>query len=275
MNTNISKEEEDFLKNYRIEDYERPSVTVDIASFSVRQQEVDNYRQDDEKNLCILLVKRGQYPYKDYWALPGGFLKKGESVEDCAFREIEEETHVKPVSLMSIGSFSADGRDPRGWIISNAFVSVISESSVKAIGGDDASDAKWFRVNFAKDGDDSVLELRSGDIYIKSILKETNCRFGRSEFEIKDRGNLAFDHASIISTALTVLRSCGENFDFLFDFLPAKFTLTDLQRVQETILNVSILPANFRRKISGYVEETDESTSGAGHRPAKLFTRKK
>ena len=60
----------------------------------------------------------------------------------------------------------------------------------------------------------------------------------------------------------------------IFDFLPEKFTLTELQNVQETVMNISVLPANFRRKIAGYVEETDEYTQGAGHRPAKLYRRK-
>ena len=71
-----------------------------------------------------------------------------------------------------------------------------------------------------------------------------------------------------------MLRNDAKNFDVVFDFLPEKFTLSALQRVQETIMNISILPANFRRKISAYVIETDEYTQGAGHRPAKLYKRK-
>ena len=75
--------------------------------------------------------------------------------------------------------------------------------------------------------------------------------------------------------ALTVLRNEAKNYDTIFDFLPEKFTLTALQKVQETIMNVSVLPANFRRMVSGYVEETDEYVRGEGHRPAKLYTRKR
>ena len=78
----------------------------------------------------------------------------------------------------------------------------------------------------------------------------------------------------MIATALTVLRKNVRDFDFIFDFLPEKFTLTAVQKVQETITNEAQLPANFRRKISEYVEETDEYITGAGHRPAKLFIRK-
>lgn len=91
---------------------------------------------------------------------------------------------------------------------------------------------------------------------------------------MKDSGNLAFDHARIIATALTALREGAKNFETIFDFLPEKFTLTVLKKVQETIMNISILPANFRRKIGDYVVETDEYTQGARHRSAKLYRRK-
>ena len=91
---------------------------------------------------------------------------------------------------------------------------------------------------------------------------------------IIDSGEIAFDHAKIITTALTELRGYVKNFETIFNFLPEKFTLTALQKVQETIMNISILPANFRRKAVDYVVETDEYTAGAGRRPAKLYKRK-
>ena len=89
-----------------------------------------------------------------------------------------------------------------------------------------------------------------------------------------DNGQLAFDHASMIAAALSALRAEAKNYETVFDFLPEKFTLTEFQKVQETIMNASILPANFRRMVSGYVEETDEYDRGSGHRPAKLYKRK-
>ncbi len=96
----------------------------------------------------------------------------------------------------------------------------------------------------------------------------------QSSYKIADSGGIAFDHAKIIAKALTALRTAARDFEMIFDFLPEKFTLTELQNVQETVMNISVLPANFRRKIAGYVEETDEYTQGAGHRPAKLYRRK-
>ena len=107
------------------------------------------------------------------------------------------------------------------------------------------------------------------------MLEETGTKFGRTAFHVLDGGSLAFDHAKIIATAIAALRESARNLDVIFDFLPETFTLAALQQVQETIMNITILPANFRRKINDYVVETDEYTQGAGHRPAKIYRRKR
>ena len=272
--------EKEYLSQYNIKDFERPSVTTDIAAFMIRSEETDNYKRDSENRLSILLVKRGVHPYKDCWALPGGFLKPDETVEACALREITEETNVTPVALLPIGVFSEPGRDPRGWIISNAFFSVITEESVKQVGGDDAADAQWFDVFFEQENNGDYhlsLSLRgstgSESVKLDSILKKERTKFGKNTFMIKDSGGLAFDHAGIIAAAVSLLRNYAQDFNTIFDFLPEKFTLNEVQKVQETILNTTILPANFRRKINDYVIETDEYTQGAGHRPARLYRR--
>ena len=273
--------EKEYLSQYNINKYERPSVTTDIAAFMIRSEESDNYKRDSENRLSILLVKRGVHPFMDCWALPGGFLKPDETVEECALREITEETNVVPVAILPVGVFSEPGRDPRGWIISNAFFSVITEESVKQVGGDDAADAQWFDVSFEKDNDGDYrlsLSLRedtaSDSIHLDAVLTKERTKLGKSIFLIKNSGGLAFDHARIIAEAVCLLRKYARDFNTIFDFLPEKFTLNEVQKVQETILDISILPANFRRKINDYVIETDEYTQGAGHRPARLFKRK-
>lgn len=267
--------EKEYLSKYQIKDYERPSVTADVVAFTIRSEKSENYKKNSESKLSILLIQRGVHPFKNHWALPGGFLKPNETVEECALREITEETNVTPVSLMPVGVFSEPGRDPRGWIISNAYTSIISEESINQVCGDDASDARWFDIMFEKgDKGEYHLFLSHEEIQLHANLIEENTKFGKSSFKIVDSGTLAFDHAKIIATALTALRQEVGNFSTIFDFLPEKFTLTALQKVQETIMDISILPANFRRKISDYVIETDEYTQGAGHRPAKLFRKK-
>ena len=267
--------EKEFLASYRIDEYERPSVTADIVALMIRSTRSDNYRLNSASKLSVLLIKRGEHPFRDHWALPGGFLVPGETIEQCALRETQEETNVRPVSIMPVGVFSRPGRDPRGWIISGAFVSIISEESVSQRGQDDAKDARWFDVEFERlEGSEYLLCLTCGDVTLNARLAENEERFGRTSFTVKESGGLAFDHAEIIAAALSALRNDAKNFDIIFDFLPEKFTLSQLQRVQETIMNISVLPANFRRKISGFVTETDEYTQGEGHRPAKLYRRK-
>ncbi len=140
---------------------------------------------------------------------------------------------------------------------------------------DDASDAQWFDVDFVRDsGGEYRLTLSYGDVVLKAVLTEESSGFGRTSFAIKDSGSLAFDHAAMIASAVSALRRAAKSYDTIFDFLPEKFTLTAFQKVQETILNVSFLPANFRRMVSKYVEETGEVVRGEGHRPAKLYRRK-
>lgn len=270
----MSEAEKQFLSEYDINEYDRPSVTTDIAAFSVYTEKEDCYRRNPEHKLSVLLVKRGEHPFLNSWALPGGFLKADETIEECALREITEETGVIPVSLMPVGVFSEPDRDPRGRIISNAYTSVISEEQVVK-GGSDAADASWFDVAFVSVGRGTYsLSLKCGNTELTSVLKEKRNKFGRPFFETEENNGLAFDHAKIIATALMVLRSEAEKFEVVFDFLPEKFTLNSLQRVQETLLGISLLTPNFRRKIADYVEETDEYTEGAGHRPARLFSKK-
>lgn len=267
-------EEEKFLETYSLTKYFRPSVSTDIAAFKIQNKSRENYRKAMKASLSLLLVKRGQHPFKDYWALPGGFLREEESIEECAYREVVEETGIKPISMKPIGVFSELERDPRGRIISNAFASILCDETGEAVGGDDAADAKWFDITLELQEEDYYLELEHEEITLSAVLKEVKNEFGSRRFEIKECSGLAFDHAAIISTALCVLRKDVLDFDILFDFLPEKFTLLNLQQVQETILNKPVLPANFRRKVAEYVEETEEYATGAGHRPAKLYIRR-
>lgn len=274
MDITGNKAEQQFLDEYRLSDYERPSVTADIALFKLSAKKPASFRKEPVKKLSLLLIRRSLPPYQDFWALPGGFLRPDETIEQCALREVKEETGVKPVSLMSIGLFSAPKRDPRGWIISNAFVSVLGESEDSQRAGDDAGDAQWFDVSLKPESDRTLLELTHGTIRLHATLREGANQFGMMSYETVEQAEIAFDHAEIIARAISALRIGAKNFDMIFDFLPEKFTLTALQNVQEAVMNTSMLSANFRRKVAALVEETDEYTEGAGHRPAKLYRRK-
>ena len=274
-NKSEENDEKLFLSSYKMDDYDRPSIATDIAVFSMFEEPSDSHRKDADSRLHVLLIKRGEHPFMNKWALPGGFLKPTETIEECALREIKEETNLVPVSLLPIGVFSNPERDPRGRIISNAFASIVNASGVEVMAGSDAIKAQWFEVSFNFEQDNIFkMDFIGASETIHVELREIASKFGNSTFEILTNTGLAFDHAEIIATALSVMRNESERFVITFDFLPDKFTLTALQKVQETLMGISLLTANFRRKIAEYVEETDEFTEGAGHRPARLFRRK-
>ena len=266
--------EQDFLRGYRIEDYDRPSVAADLVIFRMHTSERENFRKDPKNTLSLLLIKRGEHPFLGQWALPGGFLRMDETVEECALREAKEETGITPTAMFYLGVFSDVGRDPRGRIVSNAFTCILNgEAVLKA--GSDASEAQWFDVAFEEPGDGSFnVMLSAGDTVLRSHLTERQTLYG-SVLTAAGPQPLAFDHAVIVASALRQLKARAANFEAIFDFLPEPFTLTALQKVQETVMNTAILPASFRRRIGDYVEETDAYTQGAGHRPAKLFRRKR
>ena len=267
--------EQQFLQSYKQDRYDRPSVTADIAAFSLRTVKSDAYRASPELKLCVLLIRRGGHPFKDHWALPGGFLQRGETIDECAFRELKEETNLRPVSMLWVDTFSQPDRDPRGWIISHTYASVIAEEDAKIIGGTDAADARWFEIVFRKESANRWhLELRNGDTALSALLQSVPSAVAKTRFTVLENNGLAFDHASMLAGAMDTLRREGEKMETVFAFLPEKFTLFALQKVQETLLGISLLTANFRRKIADYVEETDEYTEGAGHRPARLFRKK-
>ena len=136
MNTYaMTEEEKEYLKKYDITQYDRPSIATDIAVFSIMEEEakdgvgknrsVQNYRKMPKRNMKILMIRRGNYPYKDCFALPGGFCRKDEDVYETARRELYEETNVTNAYLQPVGIFGAVGRDPRGWVVSHTYLLMI------------------------------------------------------------------------------------------------------------------------------------------------------
>lgn len=271
----MTESEQEFLKNYRLDDYPRPSVTTDVAAFMIHSENAEHYKREPSSKLSILLIKRGGHPYKGYWALPGGFLSPSETIEECALRETKEETGLVPVALLPVGIFSTPGRDQRGWIISSAYASVLCSSDINVAGGDDAEDAKWFDVSLEKHDEEYAMRLKNGDSVVTARLKEKSSLFGKVDFEILESDSLAFDHAKIIATAIMTLRNAPNAFDLAMDFLPETFTLSEFQRVHEAVTGISQQAMNFRQKIDRYVEKTDEYRTGSGHRPAMLYQRKR
>lgn len=116
--------------------YPRPSVTADIAIFSI-----------NTKSQQILLIRRGNEPFKGRWALPGGFIEMDETLEATAARELKEETGLTVPDLTQYRTYGDPGRDPRGRTIAVVFYGFANPDNVSVAGGDDAADARWFPVD--------------------------------------------------------------------------------------------------------------------------------
>lgn len=131
--------EREFLAAYRQKRYPAPYLTADVVLLSEGRD--------------VLLIRRKNHPYLGCWALPGGFVNPDESALDAAVRELSEETGVAAPAnaLVEIGLFSAPGRDPRGWVVSDAFLCCVDQDVVRFSAGDDAADAAW--VPIGRDGD--------------------------------------------------------------------------------------------------------------------------
>ncbi|MBR1769047.1 MAG: NUDIX hydrolase [Bacteroidales bacterium] len=194
-------------------EYPHPAVTADNVIFGF-----------DNKELNVLLIKRKNAPYEGRWAFPGGFMAIDETIEECAKRELEEETGFKAQRIEQLMCFSDVWRDPRERVITIAFFALVRMQEVK--GGDDALEAEWFKL--------------------------------------KDVPALAFDHDYILRIALNRLRERVYFEPICFELLGEQFTMSELQRLYEEILQVKFDRRNFFRKIQSWgilkrVDKRDEN----------------
>lgn len=177
--------EEEFLRNYDPSLYRHPSVAVDCVVF----------RKDE-----ILLVRRGNFPFKGRLALPGGFIEYGESAEQAVARELKEETGLKVTELRQFGFASAPNRDPRDWNISLVFTAKSSDG--KPSGGDDAAWADFVPVSLCEG------ELTVGKQKVVLSIKLNECgQLDYDETKIVTDDVLAFDHAKIIAATLIAAKN--------------------------------------------------------------------
>ena len=182
-------------------DYPRPMVTTDILVFGW-----------DEAHLRIMLIRRKHDPFRDFWAIPGGFIEMDETLEETARRELREETGINRVPLQRFGVFGDPGRDPRGRSITIAYVAFLSPELLrKAKAGDDAAEVCWFPVRRAP--------------------------------------KLAFDHSRILRQALGWLRESALRQPAWLALLPRTFSILEAQRLYEGILGREMDARSFRRKM--------------------------
>ena len=226
--------------------------------------------------MSILLVKRDDYPFKDKWCLPGGFLNPvNETLEECAKRVLKDETNVSDIYLEQLFTFDGINRDPRLRVISCAHVALIDKNKLT---GKLAENASWFDVVNYDEGEEVVtMELFNGVETIKfsvnKLLRDKTV--DRYQYTIKENNRLAFDNPLVIVTGIQRIRNKTNYTDIVFNMMPEYFTLGELQQVYEVILGKKLLDPAFRRIIASKVEQTDKTRVDGGHRPSKLFKYKK
>lgn len=266
---NYSSEEE-FLKNYDPNKFERLSMTADIIIFSVSEGESSNYRKLAKKYFSVLMVKRNTYPFKDKWCLPGGFLRMDETLDEAATRILATETNLHNIYMEQLYTFSEIDRDPRMRIVSTAYMALIDKNKLN---DNLYPNASWFNMLILEDENTMNITFDNGneqfDIVLeKKLIEKTTNRY---EYVVVKNDKLAFDHAKVIATGITRLKNKIEYTDIVFNMMPEYFTLGELQQVYEVILGKELLDPAFRRIIADKVVKTDKLKTGGGHRPSALF----
>lgn len=207
-------------------EYERPGLTVDCVIFGLDLE---------AEMLMVMLIERDLEPFAGMWAIPGGFVHPGETLEAAAARELREETGVADVFLEQLYTFGDPARDPRGWVVSVAYYALVSPEKHTIHAATDARQARWF--------------------------------------PIASLPQLAFDHADILRAALKRVRGKLTYAPIGFELLPRKFTIKQLQKLYEIVLGSSLDNRNFRKKIFGLdvLRELKERQRGVPHRAARLY----
>ncbi|MFC7247769.1 NUDIX domain-containing protein [Catellatospora aurea] len=208
-------------------DYPAFSVTADLVVLTV---------QDNE--MRVLLVRRGIEPYRGQWALPGGFVLPDEDLDAAAARELREETGLTaPVGhLEQLASYGAPGRDPRGRVVTVAYLALLPHLPAP-VAGSDAEGAAWTALPVPE---------------------------------------LAFDHARILADGVERARAKLEYSPLATAFCPPEFTISELREVYETVWGARLDPRNFHRKVTGtpgFIEPVGRSIAAERGRPAQLFRR--
>jgi len=205
-------------------EYPRAALTVDCVVFGL-----------DEQELKVMLIQRGLPPFEGKWALPGGFVRLDETLDEAARRELQEETGLSKIFLEQLYTFSEVDRDPRERVVSVAYYALVNLRDHQVHAATDARDAGWFGVH--------------------------------------DVPTLAFDHAEILRLALERLRGKLRYQPVGFELLPKKFTLSELQHLYELVLERTLDKRNFRKRVLAMdlLEETDEVQQDVAHRAARLY----
>lgn len=222
--------------------YEHPSLTVDVALLTAR-----------DEALHALLLRRLIAPHAGAWALPGGFVRMDESLDEAAARVLREKVGVSDIFLEQLYTFGDLGRDPRTRVVTIAYYALLPHERLHGASPPTGEEPVLARLGVPWEGE------TGGPV------------------QIFDQGGkphaLAFDHAEILGLAVKRLRGKLNYAPVGFQLLPDRFTLLDLQRVHETILGRALNKDSFRRRMlaSNQLVATGQRAEGVGYRPPELY----
>lgn len=270
MDNKIYNSEEEFLKDYDSSRFDKLSMTTDILIFSVSSENTGNYRKLTDKKFSVLLVKRDNYPFKDKWCLPGGFVKIDEDLEDAARRILKTETNLEDIYIEQLYTFGSPKRDPRMRIVSTSYMSLIDKNKLNV---ELYKNASWFNIMTLEDEKYIHVTLDNGNEEIKFVIEKVlrHKTTDRYDFVTISNDKLAFDHPEVIVSGIARLKNKIEYTDIVFNMIGEYFTLGELQQIYEVILGKKLLAPAFRRIIDSKVEKTNKVKTGGGHRPSALF----
>lgn len=265
---NTYTSDEEFLKNYNADAYEKMSITTDISLFSISDIASKNYRKKNGKSFSVLLVKRDTAPFMHRYCIPGGFLSLDEKLLDSAKRILYTEANLEDIYLNQFHTFSDIERDVRGRILSVGFIGLIDKNRIL---NQLKPQASFFDLDVREEKDHILVSFKNElDSFQCSVIRKMDA-YGIVSYEELHNDRLAFDHLKIIVTAMEYLQRNIEEQDIVYHLLPETFTLKELQLVYEAILGKKLIDSVFRRNISKKVIPTNEFLKDGGHRPSRLY----
>jgi 8-oxo-dGTP diphosphatase len=232
--------EKEWWENYDPAKYQSPRLAVYFFILTVK-----------EGALHAVLVKRNHYPEKGLWALPGVFVRIDESLDQAARRALNDKAGIKGVFLEQLYTFGSVDRDPRARVVSVTYYALVDHARL-------------------------AKSLKNTDVHLTKLDVPWSGEKGGPVYALDKKDNrldLAFDHSEILGVCVKRLRGKISYVPIGFELLPKKFTLRDLQKIHQAILNKSLNKDSFRRKVlqSGLIRATGKSETSTAWRPAELY----
>lgn len=229
------------------DDYSKVTVGTDCIILSTDTHKEDNPHKTGKRGVQVLLIKRTRPPYKDLWSIPGGLVEYTKTIEETINGKIEKKVNLVGFYKEQLYTYGETARDPRGRVISVAYIGLVSKDKTKGVHDTGYGEPRWFWA---------MLDSK-GNLHVTDT--ETN----------EEITEMAFDHMDILRDSLLRLRNKAAYTRVVYQMMPEKFTMLELQNVFEEIIGKTIY--SFRRFVGKAVCETGEYAEQRAHRPAMLY----